>query len=183
MLRQIDQVIYHLKFTVNLILLWIIALCFTQRLTYTVLSLLGRSQTDLICTLCFGVTIGSTLPVCVKTISSSVWKVLVSQRHTYPSTSMVLWCLQPVWLVFPWCPFCRPVTGLESLPQPDIIFLHTSLLWISTRIPSNDLSQVSVSSFLVGNCQTLTYIRSCKYVGLMNLSYPQYWANSFQLSV
>ena len=50
-------------------------------------------------------------------------------------------------------PPCRQATGPECLPQSDIIFLSTSLLQISTRIPYNTIFCASVSSQLVGKCQ------------------------------
>ena len=71
------------------------------------------------------------MPVCAKTIFPSVRKVWVSQRHI---------CLQPWWLMFPWCPSWRQETGPEFLSQLDIIFLFTLLLWIGTRIPFNIFS-------------------------------------------
>ena len=66
--------------------------------------------------------------------------------------------------MFPQCPSCRQVTGPKCLPQPDTIFQHTSLLQIGIRIPCSVLSQASVSNQL-GKCQTLIYVKACRYVG------------------
>ena len=102
-----------------------------------------------------------------------------SWRHIcLPVLSVGLYCLQTWELVFPWCPSSRQLTGREFLPQPDIIFTHTLLLQIDTRIQFSELSLVSVSNQLVGKCQTLTHIMSCRYVWLSGCSSLQYWANS-----
>ena len=57
-------------------------------------------------------------------------------------------------------------------------FQHISLLQIGTRILCSFLSWALVKSQL-GKCQTLTYIRSHKYVRLLGHHCPQYCANSF----
>ena len=71
--------------------------------------------------------------------------------------------------MFPWCLSCRLVTGPKFLPQPYIVFALTLLIMIGAGI----LFWTSVSSHLIGKCQTLTYIKSCKYVGLYQVdSFP-----------
>ena len=47
--RQIDWVIFHFKFILNQIPVLMFAPCFILRLIYGILSLLGRSQMDLMC--------------------------------------------------------------------------------------------------------------------------------------
>ena len=132
------------------------------------------------CALSFWVTIGSTSLWVLKWFLLGLGKFWVLLRHIcLPVPSIELQCLQLWWLVFPWCPSCRQVTGLEFPLQPDIIFILTSLLQIDTRIPFDMFSWVSVSSHLVARCETLTFIKSCKYIGLSGHSSLQYLANSF----
>ena len=90
----------------------------------------------------------------------------------------MLWCQQLLQLVLPWCPLDRQTTGPEILLQPDSIFQHISLLQSRTRILHSMLSLASVSSLLVGKCQTLTYVKSCRYVGLLGCNSSHYWVNS-----
>ena len=72
-------------------------------------------------------------PVCAKTISSWVRKVLcVTKANMSPgflqgSCSLSSCC-------FPGVPSCRQVTGKEFLHQLDTGFPCTLLLWMSTRI-------------------------------------------------
>ena len=101
-------------------------------------------------------------PICAKTISSWVRKVLcVAKAHMSPGSLLGLQLLQPLWLVFPWCPSCMQVTGLEFVHWLDTIFPLTLLLWISTRTPYSVPCRASVSRSSLGKCQTLTYIQSC----------------------
>ena len=182
-LRWIEWVIYHLKFALNLILMLFLS-CLLCRLTYTIMGLLGRSLMDFICTVCFWVTIGRTCLYVPKQFLPRLGNFWVLQRFICLLVpSVVLWCQQLWWLVFPLCPPCRLVTGPEFLPQSDIIFLLTSLLPFGTWLSFSELSWVSLCSHLVGKCQTLTYIKSCEYVELFDYSSPQYWANSFKFSV
>ena len=71
-------------------LMLIFALCFTWRLTYAILNLFRRSQMDLMWVICFFFFFGHNrkhLPVCAKTISSWVRKVLgITKAHMSPST-------------------------------------------------------------------------------------------------
>ena len=113
------------------------------------------------------------MPVCAKMISSWVRKVL--------GIAKAYWCWQLWQLVFPWCPYCRLVTGPELLPQPYIIFLLTSILPTSTRNPFNKLSWVSLNSHLGGEFQTLTHKKSWRYVGLSGDSSPSTEQNSFPI--
>ena len=157
------------------ILMLIFALCFTWRHIYAILNLLGRSWMDLLCTPYFLLTIGSTCLYVLKLFFLGLGKFWVLQRHIcFPISSVVLWCLQSWQLVFSWCPSCRQVTGPEFLPMWEIIFLHTSLLWIGIRILFTVLFWVSVSCHLVFECQSLTCIKSGIYVWLSDHSCPQY---------
>ena len=92
--------------------------------------------------------------------------------------SKVLQCQQPLWLVFPWCLFCRQVTGTEFYPARHFFFQHTSLVLICTRILYCGLSWSSLTSKFVLECQTLTYVKFCRYDGLLGCSSLQYQANS-----
>ena len=119
------------------------------------------------------------MSVYAKMISSWVRKVLgTAKSHMSPGT------VQGAVVLAAFAAGISPVFSLEEatgsvfLPQPDTIFQHTSLLQIGTRIPYSMLSSASVSSQPVGNCQPLTYIKSCGYVGLLGHSSPQHQANS-----
>ena len=72
-------------------------------------------------------------------------------------------------LAFVWCPCSRQVTRPDFLPQPDTSFQNKSLLQIVTWIPYM-LSWASVSIQLVGRCQTLAYVKPCRYVRLLGHS-------------
>ena len=50
LVSEINWVIYHLRYALNLILMLILGLFYLGRITYTVLSLLGRSQIGLVFT-------------------------------------------------------------------------------------------------------------------------------------
>ena len=143
---------------------------------------LGWKQMHLVCPLLFLDNNRQHEPVCAKTIPSWVRKVLgIANAHI---SKCFPWCCIVCifwWLVFPWCPSCRQATGLEFLPQPDIIFLLTLLLLIITRIPFNEVSCVSVSNHSVGKSQTITNIKFCKYAGVLGQSSPQYQANCFPI--
>ena len=84
MVRQIAQVIYYLKFTLNLILTLIFALCCMRRLTYTILYLLGRNWMDLMCTFCFWVIVGSTCLSVLKPLLLRLRRFWVLPRHMSP---------------------------------------------------------------------------------------------------
>ena len=71
----------YLKFILNLILMLIFALSFSGRITDTAVSLLGRSQMDLMCGLYFWGDNRQHMPICVKMISSLLGKFWVMQRH------------------------------------------------------------------------------------------------------
>ena len=60
----------------------------------------------------------------------------------------------------------------------DTIFQYVLLLQIGIRIHFSMLSWVLMSSHFVGKCQTLTYIKSCRHVGLFGHSSPRYLSNS-----
>ena len=63
------------------------------KLTYAVLSLLGRRQMDLGCL--FLVNNRQHMPICTKTVLLGLGKFRVSQRHIcLLELSVVLWCLQ-----------------------------------------------------------------------------------------
>ena len=93
-------------------------------------------------------------PVCAKTISSWVRKVLcVAKAHMSLGSLWGLLLLQPQQLVFPWWPSCRQVTGPEFLHQLGTISLPTLLLGIGTRILYSMLCWSSVSRLSPGKCQ------------------------------
>ena len=99
-------------------------------------------------------------PVCAKTISSWVRKVLcVAKAHTSPG--FLSGGVQPQQLVFSWCLSCRQGTGLEFLHWLGTIFYLTLLLWIGTRTLYSMLCWASVSRFFLGKYQILSYIQSC----------------------
>ena len=52
------------------------------------------------------------------------------------------------------------------------VFQHISLPYIGTRILFITLSWALFGGLFVDNCQTLTYIKSCEYVGLLSHSSP-----------
>ena len=60
-------------------------------------------------------------------------------------------------------------------------FQYISLLQIGTKILCSMLSYALVNSQLVCKCQTLTYVKSCRYVGLSGHSSPQKLANIFPI--
>ena len=137
MVKLNDLVIYHLRFTSNLVLIF--ALSFTWRLTYTIPSLLAKCQLDLMCALYFGVTIGRTCLLVLKWFLLSWGRFWVLQRVIcFLVVSVVLQCQQPLWLVFHWCPSCRQVTGPEFLPN------------VSTYITTTDQHHASVQWVVVG---------------------------------
>ena len=133
--RQIDQVIYHLKFRLNLFLMLIFALCCSWRLTNAMLRLFGRSQMYLMCNLCFWLRVGS---ICL---------YVLKYQFYLGSLYLAKGCgvLQPWWLGFPRCPSCKQVTGPGVLPQPYIIFL----LCITTM----DWHQDSIQWAVLGFCE------------------------------
>ena len=93
-------------------------------------------------------------PVCAKTISSWVRKVLcVAKVHISPGS---LWrgCrfCSLSGFVFPWCPSCRQGTGLEFLHWLGTIFHLTLLLCISTRLLYSVPCWASVSGSFLGKC-------------------------------
>ena len=68
------------------------------------------------CDLSFFGNNGQHCPVCAKTISSLVRKVLgVAKGHMSPGSLWGLQLLQSSQLVFSWCPSCRQGTELEFL--------------------------------------------------------------------
>ena len=74
----------HITFINIVTVMLIFAMSFKLMMTYGVLSLLGRSQMDLLCHVCFWVT---NAHMCAKMISSWVRKVLgVSVVHMSSST-------------------------------------------------------------------------------------------------
>ena len=158
--RWINRVICHLKFILNLTVMLILALFFTWRLTYSILRLLGRSQIDLVCSFCFGVTVGSMCQYVLKQ---------VLQRHMSPGTLQGDMALAD---------FAAGVSMVFILQAGDWarvstlarhFFQHISLLQVSIVIPCSMLSLALVTSQLVVKCQTLSYVKSCWYVGLLDL--------------
>ena len=99
------------------------------------------------------------------------------QRHVcLPVLSEVLQCIV----------FVAGVLPVSILPAGDWARVSTpSRHYFSTYITNMDKHQdsgqctvlASVSSHVVGNYQTLTYVKSCRYVGLLGHSFPQYWAS------
>ena len=77
-----------------------------------------------------------------------------------------------------WCSSYWQVTGPVFTPARHY-FQHISLLQIGTVIMCRKLSWTLVSSQLVVNCETLTYVKSHRYVGLLGHSFPQFQANKF----
>ena len=77
-----DQVIFHIKFDLNLILMPIFDLYFTWRSIYAVLSALGRSWMDLNVSFLFVGNNRQHMSLCTTMISSWVRKVLsISKAH------------------------------------------------------------------------------------------------------
>ena len=100
-------------------------------------------------------------PICAKTISSWVRKILCVAKAYMSMGSLWGWqLLQPWQLVFPWCPSCRQMTGPEFLHQLGTISPPTLLLQITTRTLYSVLCWASVSRSSPGKCQTLTYTQS-----------------------
>ena len=79
-MRWIDMVIIQLKFTLNLIPIWIFALNFHSWLSYTIQSLL-RSQMDPRYPFCFLVTVGSSCLYVLKWFLLGKGKIEVLLRH------------------------------------------------------------------------------------------------------
>ena len=88
--RQIGQVIFYLKFILDLILMLIIAKSFTWRLTYVLLHLLERSWMYLVCPVCCWVTAGSICLYVLKWFLPGYGKFEILQRH------ISLWILSKV---------------------------------------------------------------------------------------
>ena len=101
-------------------------------------------------------------PVCAKTISSWVRKVLcvAKARMSLDSLGVAAFCSLSSWC-FPGGPSCRQVTGPEFLHQLGTVSLPTLLLWIGKRTLYSVLCWASVSRSSPGKCQTLTYNQSC----------------------
>ena len=154
----------------------IIALSFIWRLTYIVLSLLERSHMDSMCTLLFLVNNQQYIPVGPKMISSWLMTALCVPKALL-ALSKLLQCTWLFWLVFSWCPSCMQMTRPEFLPIQTFFYLHHCYRW-AQGIPYNKMSWVSMNSPLLGKCQTLTYAKPCRYVGLSGYSSPQHCANS-----
>ena len=112
------------------------------------------------------------IQICAKRISSWVRKVLSIVRD------MSLGTLWDAAASIALAAGVSLITWPEFLLQLDTIFLHISLLQMSTSILGSMLSWALVSSQLVGKCQTLTYINSYRYVGLSGHISPKYQANS-----
>ena len=89
--RWIDQVIFHLIYILNLILVLKLALFFIWRFTYAVLGLLRRSWIDFLWSLCLWVEIMLYMPVCAVVISSWVRKGL-SMAKTHMSLGTLGYC-------------------------------------------------------------------------------------------
>ena len=167
MARWIDQVIINLKFILNLTPM----LIFTQYILfedlYAILILLGRSQMDLMCPLCFLGNNRQHMPICAKIISSWVRKFLnIAKANVSPGTpcraaiSAALVAGGSLVSILHACVWTRVLFQLNS------IFQHISLLQIGTGIQFSLVSWALVSSQPVGMCQTLICIKSCRYVGL-----------------
>ena len=96
-------------------------------------------------------------PVCAKTISSWVRKVLcVAKAHMSLGCLWGLLLLQPWQLVFPQWPSCRQVTGPKFLHQLGTI---SPLHYYYRLAPGLCIACWARSS--PGKCQTLTYTQSC----------------------
>ena len=141
-MRWIAQVIFHLTFVLNLTLSPVFHLkaylCCTEPF---------RKKSDGSHVYCLF--LGSNrqyMPICVKMISSWVKKILgVAKTHMSLRCCSVCSFLVDISL----CSSYRQSSGPEFLPQPDIIYLPTSLLWIGTTILYSILCWASVSGQLV----------------------------------
>ena len=115
--------------------------------------------------------------VCAKMISSVVRKVVsIARAHMSLSGCCSLCCLGS------WCFLCvHPAGGWlgQSFFPSKGFFPCASLLWVSIRIQYKMLSWATVSSQCVGKCQTLAYMKSYRYVGLLGHRSLQYWANAY----
>ena len=118
-----DCIIFQLKFILNLAVILIFALSFTWRLTYAVLSLLGRSLDGSHMYFLFLGNNRQHMSICAKRISSWARKVLgVAKAHMSPSTFWGAVVSKHFELVFPLCPSCRQVTGMSFYPI--VFYLH-----------------------------------------------------------
>ena len=117
------------------------------------------------------------MPVCAKTVSSWVRNILgITKGHMSPGTLcgavMSAALVTGVSLVS-----ILQAGDWASVSTPTrYSFPLTSLLQISTRIQFNVLSWVSVSNHNMAKCQTLTYIKSSKYVEPLGHRPSQYQA-------
>ena len=164
----------HIKSHPNIIL----SLSSTWELTFSILSPLGRSQMDLMCTLCFGEAISSSCPYVPNNFTFGKESFRSCKCTHLPLCSKMLQCL----FISGWCYLLLSILQADDwdrvLLQLDKIFQHMSLLKMGTRIQYGVLSFALVSSQLGGKCQTLIYIKSCRYIGLSGHSSPQNWVNS-----
>ena len=79
-------VIFHLRFKLILTLTLPFLLSFTWRLTYAILSLLGRTWMDVICTLRLGVMISGTCPYVLKWFFLSKESLVIWMAQISPIT-------------------------------------------------------------------------------------------------
>ena len=86
MVRQIDCIIYNLKFALNLILMIVFALYFTYHLDCAIICLLERSEMDLMCPLSFWVKVGGTCLSVLKPFLLGFGGFGVLLRHISPGT-------------------------------------------------------------------------------------------------
>ena len=173
--RQIDWVIFILRFTWSLTPMLIFALFFIWRLIWGILNLLGRSLMDWETFLFLGNSRQYRL-VCTKTISSWVKKVLcIAKAHM---SLGFLWGAAAC----PYCTSCRQVTWPEFLHQVDTAFVPTLLLQIGTKILYIVPCWAPVSSCCLGRCQTLTY-RVWHMLGYWTIALPSTKQIASQLSV
>ena len=156
--RQIDWVIFLLRFALDLTPMLSFALFFICRLIWCILNLLGQSLMDQVWPLSFWVTIGQHRMVCAKTISSWVRKVFcISKAHFSRFSQGAAALAAGVSLAF-----ILQAGGWARVPTPARHYFSTYITtMISTRILYSMLCLASVSRCSLGKCQTLTYIESC----------------------
>ena len=161
--RQIVWVILPLRFVLSLTPMLIFALFFILKAYLRCTESFRKKSDGSRVTFLFLGNNKQHLPVCTKTISSWVWKVLSVAKAPYVSglspggccfCSLGGWCLSGDHPAGRWL-------DQSFLHQPGTISLPTLLLQISTRTLCSVPCWASVSRSSLGKCQPLTFNQSC----------------------